>query len=72
MKVPCEFSMRIERNRYLLLSVALSAALGAAIALKRLRRQRPTAHPPEHAPELKSWENEGGNLAPVPATSALT
>jgi hypothetical protein len=63
--------MRIERNGYLLLSVALSAALGAAIALKLLRRQRPTAHPPEHAPELKSWENEGGNLAPSPSTSAL-
>jgi hypothetical protein len=28
-------------------------------------------HLREHAPELKSWENEGGNLAPVAATSAL-
>jgi len=36
-----------------------------------LRRQRRTAHPPQHAHELKSWENEGGNLAPSPATSAL-
>ena len=63
--------MKIERNAYLLLSVALSAALGAAIASKLLRRQRPTGHPPEHAPDLKSWENEGGNLAPSPSTSAL-
>ena len=63
--------MKIEKTRYLLLAVAFSAALGAAIASKLLRRQRPTAHPPEHAPELKSWENEGGNLAPVPATSTL-
>jgi len=71
MKALCEFSMKIERNAYLLLSVALSAALGAAIASKLLRRQRPTGHPPEHAPDLKSWENEGGNLAPSPSTSAL-
>jgi len=62
--------MKIERNWYLLLSVALSAAAAAAIASKLLRRQRPTAHLREHAPELKSWENEGGNLAPVPAASA--
>ena len=63
--------MKIERNWYLLLSVALSAAAAAAIASKLLRRQRPTAHLREHAPELKSWENEGGNLAPVPATTVL-
>jgi len=63
--------MKIEANWYLVLSVALSAALGAAIASKLLRRQRRTAHPPQHAHELKSWENEGGNLAPSPATSAL-
>ena len=63
--------MKIEGTWYLLLSVALSAALGAAIASKLLRRQRLAARHPEHAPELKSWENEGGNLAPSPATSAL-
>jgi len=63
--------MKIEGNRYLLLWVALSAALGAAIASKLLRRQRPTAHPREHAHELKSWENEGGNLAPIAPTSVL-
>ena len=64
--------MKIERNWYLLLSVALSSVAAAAIASIFLRRQRRTMHLPEHAPELKSWENEGGNLAPVPATSALT
>ena len=63
--------MKIQRNWYLLLSIALSAAVGAAIASKLLGRQRPTAHLPEHAPELKSWENEGGNLAPSPATPVL-
>ena len=63
--------MKIEGNRYLLLWVALSAALGAAIASKLFRRTRPIAHAAQHAPELKSWENEGGNLAPSPATSAL-
>ena len=63
--------MKIERTRYLLLAVALSAAVGAAIASKLRRRQHLTAHLPEHAPELKSWENEGGNLAPIPVTTAL-
>ena len=63
--------MKIERNWYLLLAVALSAAVGAAITSKLRRREHLTAHPPEHAPELKSWENEGGNPAPIPATSAL-
>ena len=63
--------MKIEANWYLLLSVALSAALGAAITSKLLRRRRRTAYLPAHAHELKSWENEGGNLAPVPATLAL-
>ena len=63
--------MKIERSWYLLLAVALSAAVGAAIASKLLRRQRLTAHLTEHASELKSWENEGGNLAPIPATSTL-
>ena len=63
--------MKIEGNSYLLLAVALSAAVGAAIASKLRRRQHLAAHPAEHAPELKSWENEGGNFAPIPATSAL-
>jgi hypothetical protein len=63
--------MKIEKTWYLLLAVALSAAVGAAIASKLRRRRRRTAHPPEHAPELKSWENEGGSPAPILATSAL-
>jgi hypothetical protein len=25
----------------------------------------------EHKTAVKSWENEGGNLAPIPATAAL-
>ena len=62
--------MKIDKTWYLLLATALSAAVGAAIATNS-RRRRVTAHPPEHASELKSWENEGGNLAPIPATSSL-
>lgn len=64
-------SMKIEKTWYLLLAAALSAAVGAAIATHSRRRQRVTTHPLEHAPELKAWENEGGNLAPIPTTSAL-
>jgi hypothetical protein len=63
--------MKIERNGYLLLAAALSAAVGGVFALKLVRRQRLPAHLPEHASALKSRENEGGNLAPIPATSTL-
>jgi hypothetical protein len=61
--------MKIDKTWYLLVAAALSAVVGAVIATNS-RRRRVTAHPPERAPELKSWENEGGNLAPVPATSS--
>ena len=63
--------MKIDKTWYLLLAAALSAAVGAVIATNSLRQRRAIARPPEHAPELKSWENEGGNLAPVPATSSM-
>jgi hypothetical protein len=63
--------MYIEKRWYLLLAVAVSAAVGAAVASKLRRRQRLIARQPEHAADLKSWENEGGNLAPSTAASVL-
>ena len=59
--------MRIEKNWHLLLAVAVSAAIGAAVASTLRRRQHRDTHHDQHVDDIKSWENEGGNLAGVPA-----
>jgi hypothetical protein len=56
-------------NRWLLLFATLAA--GAAIASTARYRHHRTAHVREHKSEVKSWENEGGNLAPVPEAAVL-
>jgi len=63
--------MNIDKRWFLPLAVAAIAAAGAAVAWEPRRGFRRTAHDPEHTPDLRSWENEGGNLAPVPLTAAL-
>jgi hypothetical protein len=63
--------MNIDKPWFLLLVVAASAAIGAAVASKSHRRRHRTAHDLEHTTELKSWENEGGNLAPTPVAPPL-
>jgi hypothetical protein len=62
--------MRIEKPWYLLLAVAVSAGVGAAVASALRRRQHRDTHQDQHVDDIKSWENEGGNLAAVPATPA--
>ena len=57
-------------NRWLLLLAVASAAAGAVVASKSRRRQYRTAHDLERTTQLKSWENEGGNLAPIPVAAA--
>ncbi len=57
--------MNIDKRWFFLLAVAASAAAGAAVASTSRRRQRRTAHDLDHKTALKSWENEGGNLAPL-------
>ncbi len=54
-------------NRWLLL---LAVASAAAFASKSRRRRRRTARAREDKADIKSWENEGGNLAPTPAAPA--
>ena len=61
--------MRIEKNWYLLLAVAVSAGVGAAVASTLRRRRHGDVQHDEHAADIKSWENEGGNLAPAPTAS---
>ena len=66
--------MNIDKRWFLLLAVAVgavSAAGGAVAASKLRRRHHRTAGDLQHATELKSWENEGGNLAPTPVPAGL-
>jgi len=63
--------MQIGKRWFLLLVVAVSSAIGAAVASKSRRRHHRTTHDREHKTELKSWENEGGNLAPAPEAPVL-
>lgn len=63
--------MNIDKRWVLLLAVAASAAAGAAIASNSRRRHQRTAHALDHKTQLKSWENEGGNLAPTPVAAIL-
>ena len=57
--------MNNDNKGWLFLAVAAGAAGGAAAALwSRRRHHRHVAHL-QHKADIKSWENEGGNLAPV-------
>jgi hypothetical protein len=59
--------MRFTQRLILLLAstaCATSVAL-AMLAMKRRGRHHRHAQHLEHKEDLRSWENEGGNLAPV-------
>ena len=58
-------------KRWLFLAVALSAAAGAAVTSQLLRRRRQVVQHRDHAVDLKTWENEGGNLAPHAQISVM-
>ena len=59
--------MHIDKPRYVLVAIAACASIGMFIATQLYRRQREIALKHDHASDLKSWENEGGNVAPEPA-----
>jgi len=61
--------MKIDQRWTFLLALFTSAAAGAAFALRSRNRQHRAAHVAQHKLDLKSWENEGGNLAPAPASA---
>jgi hypothetical protein len=50
---------------WLLMALAAGAAGGAAATLLARRGRQRRAVVAEHKADLKSWENEGGNLAPA-------
>lgn len=62
--------MNIDKRWSLLLTVAVSAAIGAVFASRSRRRQHRAGHDLEHKTHLKTWENEGGNLAPSAVSPA--
>jgi hypothetical protein len=63
--------MSIDRHWLLVLVLVAGASAGAVVAWNARRRFLRTAPDLEHAADLKSWENEGGNLAPLaPAAGA--
>jgi len=63
--------MNIDKRWLLLLAAAAGAAAATAIAWASRRRHHRTNRDLEHTADLKSWENEGGNLAPAPSVPIL-
>jgi hypothetical protein len=61
--------MNIDKRWILLLAVTMCAAVGAAFASRTRRRHVHSAGKVQHKTDLKAWENEGGNLAPTPASA---
>ena len=62
--------MNIDRRFLLLLAVAASAAVGAVAASKARVRHHHTVRNRHDKTDIKSWENEGGNLAPATPSPA--
>jgi hypothetical protein len=66
-----DLGMKLDNGWILLLVAAAGAAVGVFAASRSRRRQRQSARVREDRSQIKDWENEGGNLAPVPAALAL-
>jgi hypothetical protein len=60
--------MNIDKRMILLLAVTTSAAV-AAFATRTRRQIVHAAGEEQHKTNLHAWENEGGNLAPIPASA---
>jgi hypothetical protein len=64
--------MNIDKRWFLLLAAAACTVIGAAVASTSRRPRRRIAHDLHDATSAhKSWENEGGNLAPTPVAPVL-
>jgi len=66
----CEPSLKIETRWLFLSALTLGAAGGAVVAWRARHRRDIATHALDAKSRLTSWENEGGNLAPEPATTA--
>ena len=56
--------MNNDRRWKILLAVTISAAAGAVLASRSRTQRVLAAGESQRKTDLKSWENEGGNLAP--------
>ena len=63
--------MHIDRHWRLLLAIAGIAATGAVAASKSHRRNHRAVRDVERNTAVRSWENEGGTLAPMPSAPSL-
>jgi hypothetical protein len=61
--------MNLDRRWTILLAVTISAAVGAALASRTRGQRVQAAGESQRKTDLKSWENEGGNLAPPPIST---
>ncbi len=59
--------MTVANRWILMLALGAAAAAGAVAASGVSRRRARVARDNERRLELKTWENEGGNLAPASA-----
>ena len=65
--------MNLEKRWVLVLALLASATLGAVFASEsRRRHHRAAGDHLQHKENLRTWENEGGYLAPAPATLGMT
>jgi len=61
--------MSIDKRFIFLLAVTSSAAAGMVLASRIRRRHVRAVSKVQRRTDLKAWENEGGSLAPVPAST---
>jgi len=61
--------MNIDRRWIIMFAVTISAAIGAAFASRSHSQRVLAAGESQRKTDLKSWENEGGNLAPPPVST---
>ena len=57
--------MNIDKRWVLLFAAATGVVGGVALAMAFRRQHRRVARELEHTADLKSWEDEGGSVAPA-------
>ena len=62
--------MNMDKRQIFLLAATMGMAVGAMLASRSRRRQHRSAQVAQHHADVRDWENEGGNLAPMPASAA--
>ena len=63
--------MSIDKRWLPLVAVAACALAGAAVVSKSRRDRARSADDLDHRTQLKSWDSEGGNLAPAASETVL-